>query len=127
VFSNPRLDLRAGMSCVARVHNLETTPQVVIPSRAIVEQMGEYFVYIAKDTVIHNSADSAAGKGDGEDSSAKKGPRLVAIQVKVETGQTIGGDVLIKSGLHNGDKIVVDGIQALHDGSPVTTGRKKTI
>jgi len=117
VFANPKQDLRVGMSCVARVHNLETTPQIVIPGRAIVEQMGEYFVYIAKDTVIHNPADSAGGL------------RLVAIQVKVETGQTIGGDVLIKSGLHNGDKIVVDGVQALHDGSPITTAnrQKKTI
>jgi membrane fusion protein (multidrug efflux system) len=117
VFANPRLDLRAGMSCVARVHNLETTPQIVIPGRAIVEQMGEYFVYLAKDTVIRNPADSA-------NAPASSGPRPHAIQVKVETGQTIGSDVLIKSGLRNGDKIVVDGVQALHDGSPITTANK---
>ena len=102
VFPNPAQELRAGMSCVVRVHNLETTPQIVIPGKAIVEQMGEYFVYIAKDT-----------------------PRLVAIQVKVETGQTIGSNVLIKSGLKNGDRIVVDGVQALHDGSPITTENKQ--
>jgi len=30
-FNNPKLDLRAGMSCVVRVHNLEQTPQIVIP------------------------------------------------------------------------------------------------
>jgi membrane fusion protein, multidrug efflux system len=126
VFANPKQDLRAGMSCVARVHNLETTPQVVIPSRAIVEQMGEYFVYIAKDTVIHNPADSAGGKGGhGNDNAAADHPHLIAIQIKVETGQTIGGDVLIKSGLRNGDKIVVDGVQALHDGSPITTANRQ--
>ena len=138
------------MSCVVRVHNLETSPQIVIPGRAIVEQMGEYFVYIAKDTMIRSPADSAntassdghkeggakdeaaadhkSDKGDSvgaADSTAKKGPHLVAIQVKVEEGQTIGSNVLIKSGLHNGDRIVVDGIQALHDGSPITTSNRQ--
>ena len=97
-FSNPKLDLRAGMSCVVRVHNLEQAPQIVIPARAVVEQMGEYFVYIAK-----------------KDSSLK------AVQVKVETGQTIGSNIIIRGGLHDSDRLVVDGVQALHDGSPITT------
>jgi len=133
VFPNPRQDLRVGMSCVVRVHNLETTPQILIPGKAIVEQMGEYFVYLAKDTVIHNPADSAGrkgggsggadGSGGGADSS--KGPHLVAIQVKVMIGQTIGSDVLILSGIHNGDKVIVDGVQALHDGSVITTANRQ--
>jgi len=145
VFPNATQELRAGMSCVVRVHNLETTPQILIPGKAIVEQMGEYFVYIAKDTIIHRQADStgggksgsadktasdknAAGKNSADapatDSAAGK-PHLVAIQVKVETGQTIGSNILIKSGLKSGDRIVVDGVQALHDGSPITTENKQ--
>jgi membrane fusion protein (multidrug efflux system) len=118
------------MSCVTRVHNLEKSPQVLIPGKAVVEQMGEYFVYLAKDTVLHAGADSATAKsgghkGDEADSTARKGPRLYAIQVRIETGQTIGSDILVKSGLHNGDKIVVDGVQALHDGSPITTANRQ--
>ncbi|HMI63118.1 MAG TPA: hypothetical protein VK518_19510, partial [Puia sp.] len=66
-----------------------------------------------------NSADAPA-----TDSAAGK-PHLVAIQVKVETGQTIGSNILIKSGLKSGDRIVVDGVQALHDGSPITTENKQ--
>ncbi|HEY4336956.1 MAG TPA: efflux RND transporter periplasmic adaptor subunit [Puia sp.] len=97
-FSNPKLDLRAGMSCVVRVHNLEQTPQIVIPARAVVEQMGEYFVYIAK-----------------------KDSTLKAVQVKVETGQTIGSNIIVRAGLHDSDRLVVDGVQALHDGSAITT------
>lgn len=150
VFPNPRLDLRAGMSTVVRVHNLEATPQILIPGKAIVEQMGEYFVYLAKDTLLHHTDSTAGGSKGGNDatassgnkagsseasghkdsgkeladSSAQKGPSLHAIQVKVEEGQTIGANVLIKSGLHDGDKIVVDGIQALHDGSAITTANK---
>lgn len=97
-FANPKLDLRAGMSCVVRVHNLEQTPQILIPARAVIEQMGEYFVYLAKKDSI-----------------------LKAVQVKVETGQTIGSNIVIKSGLKDSDRLVVDGVQALHDGSPITT------
>lgn len=102
-FPNPRLDLRAGMSCVVRVHNLETAPQIVIPARAIVEQMGEYFVYLAQ----RDTAKSVR-----------------AVQVRVTPGQTIGSDMIVTSGLKDGDRIVVDGVQALHDGSPITTANR---
>jgi membrane fusion protein (multidrug efflux system) len=134
-FINPKHDLRAGMSCVLRVQNLDTAPQIVIPGKSIVEQMGEYFVFIAKDTVIQHKADSSAGGGTVAEGSHKKdtaskaegeekGPRLTAIQVKVEVGRTIGSNVVIKKGLKDGDKIVVDGVQAVHDGSPITTANK---
>jgi len=145
VFSNPRQDLRAGMSCVVRVHNQEAKPQILIPGRAVVEQMGEYFVFIAKDTVMHGGSDStskggsaeAAGGGgaekkggDGDTANGKGGaaasePKLRAVQVRVEEGQTIGSNVIITAGLKDGDKIVVDGVQALHDGSPITTANRQ--
>lgn len=99
VFPNPKLDLRAGMSCVVRVHNQETTPQMVIPGKAVVEQMGEYFVFLARDST--------------------------ATQVKVDVGQTIGPNIIIKSGIKDGDRIVVDGIQTLHDGSHITTANRQ--
>lgn len=103
VFPNPRYDLRVGMSCVLRVHNLEPGPQITIPGRAVVEQMGEYFVFIARDSAAH----------------------LTAVQEKVDVGKTIGPDVIITKGLKEGDRIVVDGVQALHDGSAITTANKR--
>ena len=48
VFPNPKYDLKAGMSCLLRVHNQDTEPQLVLPGKAVVEQMGEYFVYVAR-------------------------------------------------------------------------------
>jgi membrane fusion protein (multidrug efflux system) len=137
------------MSCVVRVHNLEQTPQILIPGKAIIEQMGEYFVYLAKDTVLHNadstgkggqsaegqaaaqSADQNGEKKGGEKDTARggdaqqHGPRLRSYQVRVQTGQTIGADVIIQSGLKEGDRVIVDGIQSLHDGSPITTANKQ--
>ncbi len=118
VFPNPQGALRAGMSTVVRVHNQEASPQIVIPSRAVVEQMGEYFVFIAKDTLSDSQ---------GTDSTAKKStdtvetPKLRAFEVKVQLGQTVGANVVVRSGLNEGDKIVIDGVQAIHEGSEITT------
>jgi multidrug efflux pump subunit AcrA (membrane-fusion protein) len=116
VFDNPKNYLKVGMSCVVRVHNQDKGPQLTLPNKAVVEQMGEYFVYVAKDTVIENpKAKTDTGKHKRE---------LVAVEKKVKTGQTIGPDVIIKSGVNEGDRIVVDGVQSLHDGSQITTANK---
>ncbi len=129
VFENPKHALKAGMSCVLRVHNQDTQPQLVVPAKAVVEQMGEYFVYVAKDTIIHNSEEKPGAKTDSDSGSKNKSdtsnaPRLVAVEKKVQTGQTIGANIVIKSGIEEGDKIVVDGVQTLHSGSSITTANK---
>jgi RND family efflux transporter MFP subunit len=120
VFDNPDNYLRAGMSCVVRVHNQEAGPQLVVPNKAVVEQMGEYFIYVAKDSVLKVNADSL--KKLGQPVSNK--PKLIAVQKKVQTGQVIGADIIIKSGVKAGDRIVVDGLQSIHDGAQITTANK---
>ena len=62
VFPNPKYTLKAGLSCVVREHNQDTLPQMLIPGKAIVEQMGEYFVFVAKDTIINTRSDSSQKK-----------------------------------------------------------------
>jgi RND family efflux transporter MFP subunit len=123
VFPNPKYGLKAGMSCIVRVHNQDTAPQLVIPGKAVVEQMGEYFVFVVKDTLISHNSDSA--KKQETDTAAQKGPKFYAFQKKVQLGQTIGANVIIKGGIDEGDRIVVDGVQSLHDGSQVDVGRKQ--
>jgi membrane fusion protein (multidrug efflux system) len=120
VFANPQHALRAGMSCVLRVHNQDAAPQLVVPGRAVVEQMGEFFVFVAKDTVLKTS--DTAAKKDAD--SAANVSKLRAFQYKVQLGQTIGANVIIKSGIHDGDKIVVDGVQAIHEGSEVNASSR---
>ena len=128
VFPNPKYDLKAGMSCVVRVHNQDTQPQLVVPGKAVVEQMGEYFVYVAKDTIIHEEKDSANTKNGAKTNAGANDssniPRLVAVEKKVQTGQTIGADMVIKSGIQAGDRIVIDGVQTLHSGTRITTANK---
>ena len=138
-FPNPQYTLRPGMSTVVRVHNQDAAPQIVVPGRAVVEQMGEYFLFVAKDTILQShSADSAGKKGSAPDGEAKKGedpdgkkgsdsaqtPKLRAFQVKVQLGQTVGPNVVIRSGINVGDRIVVDGVQAIHEGSLINASSK---
>ncbi|HTY10056.1 MAG TPA: efflux RND transporter periplasmic adaptor subunit [Bacteroidota bacterium] len=113
LFPNPQLSLRVGMSCVVRVHNQDSVAQMLIPNRAVVEEMGEYFVYLVKDSVM-SGGDQTGGKSPGASD-----PRFIALQKKVHLGAVIGPDVIIKDGIKEGDDIITDGIQSLHNGSPV--------
>ena len=126
-FPNPKADLKVGMSCVVRVHNQETAPQLVIPGKAVVEQMGEYFVFVVRDTLIAHadSTKKKETKKEKEADTASKGPSPHAFQKRVQLGQTIGGNVIVKDGISEGDRIVIDGVQLLHDGSKVSLGEKK--
>lgn len=117
VFPNKDGILRAGMSCVVRVHNQDQKPQIVVPNKAVVEQMGEYFVFVAKDTLVNNPK-------AGADSARNRIKQLRAVEKKVMTGQIIGPNIIIKSGIDTGERIVTDGVQTLHDGSPITTANK---
>jgi membrane fusion protein (multidrug efflux system) len=124
VFPNPKYTLKAGMSCVVREHNQEATPQLLVPGKAVIEQMGEYFVFIARDTVLSNTAD---GNKTNNADTAQAQSRLRAFQKKVQLGQTIGPNVIIGAGIDPGDRIVVDGIQALQEGSEITISDKRTL
>lgn len=88
-------------------------PKLVVPGKAVVELMGEYFVYLVKDTLAHDQNDLT-----------KTYPVQVAIQKKVQLGQTIEPNVIINKGINANDRIVVDGVQSLHTGSLINISRK---
>jgi membrane fusion protein (multidrug efflux system) len=113
-FPNPKSELRAGMSCVVRVHNQDPAPQLLIPNRAVVEEMGEYFVYVARDS-------APGGTGDTTRQHAPGGQRggTFAYQKKVFLGATLGPNVIVRNGIAGGDRIVSDGVQSLHNGSSI--------
>lgn len=96
IFPNPKKTLIAGMTGTVRVRNSSATQAVVIPYKAITEQLGEFFVYVPND-------------------SNKVSQR------KVQTGKQIGTDVIVKEGLKAGEKVVVEGVQNLREGSMITT------
>ncbi len=95
-FSNDDDLLKDGMSCVLNVLNSESGQRVQIPYKAISEQMGEFFVFVSQDTI--------------------------AKQHKVKLGPRIGTDVVVLSGIQQGDKVITDGFQRLRDGGKITLG-----
>lgn len=98
-FANPKKTLKPGMSCNVNILNENSGSQVVIPYRAVVEQMSEYFVY--------------------------KPDSMKAKQIKISLGAKVGANIIVRKGLNPGDSIVIDGIQRLHDGSLLRYGIPK--
>ncbi|MBV8389354.1 MAG: efflux RND transporter periplasmic adaptor subunit [Mucilaginibacter sp.] len=95
-FSNEKNELKDGMSCVVRVLNSASGQRVLIPNKALIEQMGEFFVFVSQDTI--------------------------AKQYKVQLGPRVGSDIIVLSGVNAGDKIITDGFQRLRDGGKITLG-----
>jgi membrane fusion protein (multidrug efflux system) len=96
VFPNDKNVLRAGMSTTVRVLNNASEKSVIIPNKAITEQLGEFFVYVVGD-------------------SNKVSQRRLSL------GKQIGVNIIIKDGLKEGEKIVVEGVQNLREGAVITT------
>jgi RND family efflux transporter MFP subunit len=96
LFDNPENFLKAGMSGNLRIQNNSSSESLMIPYKAAMEQMAEYFVYVV-------NADTVA-------------------QRKVALGQRIRDMAVVKSGLQENEVIVLDGVQKLKDGSKVKVG-----
>ena len=97
-FPNPNKELVDGMTCVLKVLNEESGNQVVVPYKAMVEQMGEYFVYVAQ--------------GD-----------TIAKQQKVKVGPKVSDRIVVLNGVQAGDKIITEGLNRLRDGGKITLGQ----
>ncbi|HTY60594.1 MAG TPA: efflux RND transporter periplasmic adaptor subunit, partial [Bacteroidota bacterium] len=93
VFPNPRGVLKAGLTCDLRVRNTSGAHTVLFPFKAVVEQMGEYFVF------------------------ALNGEKVT--QRRIDLGPRINDMVVARSGLAPGDQIVIDGVQKLRDNAVV--------
>jgi len=88
--------LKPGMSVNVRVKNNNVGEFLLAPYKSVVEQMGEYFVFVVRD-------------------SSK------VSQQKVVLGTRINDKVIVKDGLHEGDKVVAEGVQKLKEGTVVNT------
>lgn len=93
-FDNSQDVLKDGMSGVLKVLNNQSGDRVQIPFKAITEQMGEFFVFVAQDTI--------------------------AKQYKVALGPRLGSDVVIMEGIKAGDQVITEGFQRLQDGGKIT-------
>lgn len=96
-FANSNDTLKDGMSCVLQVLNDQSGKHIIIPYKAVSEQMGEFFVFVSQDTI--------------------------AVQHKIKLGPRIGPNVAVLSGLQEGDKVITDGFQRLKDKGKITLGK----
>jgi membrane fusion protein (multidrug efflux system) len=98
-FPNDKGLLKPGMNTSVRVKNTAPKNATIIPHDAVNEQLGEFSVYVLGDSSkVH--------------------------QQKVELGTAVGDSVIVNAGLNPGQKIVVQGIQNLHEGSVVSVNQK---
>lgn len=98
-FPNHDLVLRPGMSAKVRVKSPSGEKAIVIPYKAVTEMLGEFFVYVIAD-----------GK---------------ASQRKIMLGKQVGNNIIVKDGLGEGEKIAVEGVQNLREGSSVASAQPK--
>ncbi|MFI5188598.1 MAG: efflux RND transporter periplasmic adaptor subunit [Chitinophagales bacterium] len=95
IFPNSQNILKVGMNVNIRVkNNAADSSLLLIPYKAVTEQMGEYFVFTVNDS-------------------------SQAIQQKLTLGARINEQVIVKQGLNEGDKIITEGFQKLRDSSKV--------
>jgi RND family efflux transporter MFP subunit len=99
-FPNPDGILIAGMNGNIRVKNNGAGADfIMVPYKAVVEQLGENFVFTAN--------------------------KNIAIQQKVVLGTRINDKIIVKSGLNEGDSVITDGVQKLRDSTAIQIGAPK--
>jgi len=99
VFPNAKKLLRPGITANIRVKHSAGENTLLIPYKAVIEQLGEYFVYTANNNR--------------------------AKQHKVSLGTKISGNVVVKSGLQAGDSVITEGVQKLRDSVAIQVGSPK--
>lgn len=98
-FPNPKRELIAGMSCMLQALNSQSGQRVLVPYKAITEQMGEFFVFVSQDTI--------------------------AKQHRVKIGPRVGDKIVILDGINDGDKVITEGLNRLRDGGHIMLGAPK--
>ena len=93
-FPNPDGLLRAGMNTNVRIRTTSETKQLVIPYRAVTEQLGQTSVYVVTDS-------------------------STVEQRGIQLGLKMADRVVVSSGLSNGEQVVTDGIINLRPGAKV--------
>jgi membrane fusion protein (multidrug efflux system) len=93
-FENPDNILKPGMFARIRVTGENLSQALLVPERAVIQQLGTYFVIVV-------------------------GPEGKAVQRPVKPGARVGPLWVIESGLASGDRIVVEGIQKARPGTPL--------
>jgi membrane fusion protein (multidrug efflux system) len=91
-FDNPHNLLAPGMFARIRVTGQSLGPVLLVPERAVIQQLGRYFVAVV-------------------------GPGNVAVVKPIEPGPRVGAMWVVNSGLAAGERVVVEGTQKARPGT----------
>ncbi|NJC26947.1 efflux RND transporter periplasmic adaptor subunit [Neolewinella antarctica] len=92
-FTNQDKVLRPGMTLEIEMLNDQSGRQVLIPTQALSEQMGEFYVMEVRDSVTYRQ--------------------------KVTTGKQLGQQVVVTEGLDAGKIVVIEGLKSVKDSTKV--------
>jgi membrane fusion protein, multidrug efflux system len=92
-FPNPDFSLKPGLNATLLYKRTLPNPQITVPQKALVERLGEVYVYIA------------------DNGTAK--------QITVETGSRTKDRIVIHKGLQPGQKVILGGVQKITDGDEI--------
>lgn len=92
-FPNPEFYLKPGLNATLLYKTTLANPQITVPQKALVERLGEVYVYVAEN---------------GE-----------AKQITVKTGSKIKDRVIINEGLQEGRKVILGGVQKVTAGDKI--------
>jgi membrane fusion protein (multidrug efflux system) len=95
VLPNPKMDLRPGMFVTARVEGAMRPDAIVVPQLAVQQGSNGHLVYVVKPDGTAEIRPVVVGDYQGEK------------------------DIVITSGLHAGDRVVVEGVLKVVPGKPV--------
>ncbi len=98
-FPNTKRLLVPGITTNIRIKHSSGDSTLLIPYKAVVEQLGEFFVFVVN--------------GDR------------ARQRKVSLGTKINDKIVVKTGLKEGENVVTEGVQKLRDSSAIQIGAPK--
>ena len=96
-YPNPSGNLISGMNCTVKVLNRSPSKELVIPFKAVAEQLGEFTVFVVGDS---NKVE----------------------QRHIKTGMKVADRIVVKEGLKPGETIVIEGVQNLRHGSVIQSG-----
>lgn len=141
--------INAGMFAKVKLYTEDYAGEVVMPSDALVQNGDEFFAYVVNPSDDSKSGDAGKGDGDnrenrgkdelgggnigngnngnlGDKNGVNKNDGETVSKVKVEKGNAVDGYVQILSGVKAGDRVVVQGMSSLGDGSKILDIEKQS-
>lgn len=96
-FNNPKDILRVGMNANIKVKSQSATPQIVIPYKAVIDQLGNSMVYVVSDS-------------------------NTAVTTHIKLGLIMRDKVVVNEGLEVGQKVITDGLLNVRPNDKVQVG-----